>query len=48
MSFAVALHLAEVVPTTLLGVLAIWRLGLHFDRMTMAAAAAEASGTEER
>ena len=46
-SFAVALHLAEVVPTTLLGVLAIWRLGLHFDRMGVAAAPDETSNTEE-
>lgn len=46
-SFAVALHLAELVPTTLLGVLAIWRLGLHFDRMEVAAAVAAESGSEE-
>jgi uncharacterized protein (TIRG00374 family) len=31
-SYAVALHLAEVVPTVTLGAIAIWRLGLRFDR----------------
>jgi len=46
-SFAVALHLAEVVPTTFLGVVAIWKLGLHFDRMGIAADVAAESGSKE-
>lgn len=32
MSFAVILHLAEVVPTALLGALAIWKFGLRLQR----------------
>jgi hypothetical protein len=35
-SYAVALHLAEVVPTVTLGAVAIWRSGLHLDRATVA------------
>lgn len=35
-SYAVALHLAEVVPTVTLGAVAIWRLGLHLDRAAVA------------
>ena len=35
-SYAVALHIAEVVPTVLLGAFAIWRLGLRFDRQDIA------------
>ncbi|MEI6666536.1 MAG: lysylphosphatidylglycerol synthase transmembrane domain-containing protein [Acidobacteriota bacterium] len=32
MSYAVVLHLAEVVPTALLGALAIWKFGLRLQR----------------
>jgi glycosyltransferase 2 family protein len=46
-SFALALHLAEVLPTSLLGALTIWRLGLHFDRMGLAAFATAEPGSEE-
>jgi len=46
-SFALALHLAEVVPTALMGALTIWRLGLQLDRMAIAAAVATESGPEE-
>jgi len=31
-SYAVALHLAEVVPTVLLGAFAIWKLGIRLER----------------
>jgi len=46
-SFALALHLAEVVPTALMGALTIWRLGLQLDRMGIAAAVAAGSGPKE-
>jgi hypothetical protein len=46
-SFALALHLAEVVPTTLMGALTIWRLGLQLDRIGIAAAVAAESGSKE-
>lgn len=46
-SFALALHLAEVVPTALMGTLTIWRLGLQLDRMAIVAAVATESGPEE-
>ena len=38
-SYAVALHLAEVVPTVTLGAIAIWRWGLHLDRAAVASIA---------
>jgi uncharacterized protein (TIRG00374 family) len=40
-SLALALHLAEVVPTVALGALAIWRFGIHFDRTAMLSADTE-------
>jgi len=46
-SFALALHLAEVVPTALMGALTIWRLGLQLDRIGIATAAAAESDSEE-
>ena len=46
-SFALALHLAEVVPTALLGALTIWRLGLQLDRIGIAAAVSSESGQQE-
>jgi hypothetical protein len=37
-SFALAWHLADVVPTALTGALTIWRLGLQLDRIGILAA----------
>jgi uncharacterized protein (TIRG00374 family) len=46
-SFALALHLAEVMPTAIVGALTIWRLGLQLDRMGLAAAVAGTSDQQE-
>lgn len=35
-SYAVALHLAEVVPTVALGAMAIWRMGLRWNQASLA------------
>jgi glycosyltransferase 2 family protein len=37
-SLALALHLAEVVPTAALGALALWRFGIHLDRAALLSA----------
>jgi glycosyltransferase 2 family protein len=42
-SYALALHLAEVIPPTLLGIAVMWSLGLHLDRAAFRSAQAEGS-----